>query len=448
MTDRFQFEPKAHGAGGFGTVIRGRDTILERDIAVKLLNPLATAFSDADQQRFRREARVLAALSHPNIPAIYDVMFGKDEFLIVFEFIEGKTLRERIDTEGACQLADVKAWFTQIATALEHAHQRGVIHRDVKPSNIIIKPDNLAAYLVDFGIAISEKDAKKITGSGYVIGTPGYIAPEQAQGDDVDYRADIYSLGVTLYEALAGKRPPVGGYAELAATNEAIPPQIDELILKCLEESRDQRLASLRSFVAQLEGALRPSRPLSEVLAHGRLHELAAAIEAYTPREFVKLPAGQRGLILVKMADIVGSGDPRLVFASEQFLGLLLYRGMLLPRADYLEIVAPAIRWAFQLEFEGRKGKDSLRRAPEEAASAAEGDAHEVLKEEFARFLSASDLEKQEGWYLHAVREVIEALLANPSCMSGAEALTKALRTVNQIQRSRQPGSSLTLNLR
>src|SRR5437867_2388730 len=141
-------------------IIPGRDTVLERDIAVKLLNPLATAFSDADQQRFRREARVLAALSHPNIPAIYDVMFGKNEFLIVFEFIEGKTLRERIDSEGSCQLADVKAWFTQIAAALEHAHQRGVIHRDVKPSNIIIKPDNLAAYLVDFGIAISAKDAK------------------------------------------------------------------------------------------------------------------------------------------------------------------------------------------------------------------------------------------------------------------------------------------------
>ena len=96
MPDRFQFEEKPHGAGGFGTVIKGRDTVLERDIALKVLNRLATEFTEPEQERFRREARILAALSHPNIPAIYDVAFGKDRFLIVFEFVEGRSVRRSL----------------------------------------------------------------------------------------------------------------------------------------------------------------------------------------------------------------------------------------------------------------------------------------------------------------------------------------------------------------
>jgi len=135
--NRFVFDLKPHGEGGFARVIKGRDNFLERDIAVKLLNPLATEFSSAEQERFRREARILARLSHPNIPAIYDVDFGPGRFLIVFQFIEGATLRNIIDQEGAIDLADVRLWFRQITLALEHAHMSSVIHRDVKPENII-----------------------------------------------------------------------------------------------------------------------------------------------------------------------------------------------------------------------------------------------------------------------------------------------------------------------
>jgi serine/threonine-protein kinase len=106
--ERFTLEDRAHGTGGFSRVIRGRDNLLERDIAVKILDPLATAFSEPEQERFRREARTLARLSHPNIPAIYDVDFSAGKFQIVFQFIEGKTLRQLIDEQGPCQISEAK----------------------------------------------------------------------------------------------------------------------------------------------------------------------------------------------------------------------------------------------------------------------------------------------------------------------------------------------------
>ncbi len=442
MTERFEFELRPHGAGGFGTVIKGRDNLLERDIAVKVLNPLATKFSPPEQERFRREARILAAMSHPNIPSIYDVDFDEDHFLIIFEFIQGRTLQEIIDDEGPCQLSDVKLWLAQIVSALDHAHRKNIIHRDVKPANIIVIPDRESAYLVDFGIALSAGEAKRITESGYVVGTAGYMSPEQQAGEEIDHRADIFSLAITLYEALAGQRPPVVQYEELAATNEAIPPELDGLILGCIG-NRNER-PPLKSFTSQLAGALRPSKPLSEVLAHGRLHELAAAIEPYTAGEFVKLPAGQRALILAKVTDIVESQDPSLIYASEQFLNLILTRGMLLDKDEYREIVQPSVRWGFELRFGDRLGKDSIRRTLEEAAYQAHGDAHQVLKEEFGELLRRLDLEEHEGWFLHSLRDVLETLLANPVCISETTDLVKALRDVNRIQRARPSGTGRT----
>ena len=445
MDTRFVYEQDPVGSGGFGKVHKGRDTVLERDIAIKTLDPLAVAFTDAEQERFKREARILAKLSHPNIPAIYDVDFSAGKFSIVFQYIEGQNLRKIIETTGPSQISTARVWFNQIASALDHAHRLGVVHRDIKPENIIITPDQESAYLVDFGIALSAEELKKLTKEGYAIGTPGYMSPEQLAGDAVDSRSDIYSLAVTFYEVLAGKRIPPGNYEPLAA-NEAIPPQIDELILDCLEP-KERRLESARLFIARLAGALsQPSKPLSDVLAHGRLHELSAAIENLSPSEFISLPAGQRVLILAKIIDVVGSNDQSLIYASERLLQLMLIRGVLLSADDYRDIVVPSLRWAFEKDFEGRLGREPLRIALEEAAFLARDGAYDVLQSEFLTFFAAVDLESKEDWYLHTIREVIQALMANPTCSSGASELGVAFKKVNRIQRSRPWRMSARVN--
>jgi hypothetical protein len=237
----------------------------------------------------------------------------------------------------------------------------------------------------------------------------------------------------------------MGQYQELSA-NEAIPPQIDELIQDCLRPKKE-RLESASSFATRLAGALRPARPLSEVLTQGRLHELALAIGELTPEEFVALPSGQRALILAKVADIVASDVPQLELAAAQFLDLLVARGVLLEREDYRAIVVPAIRWGFERRFGPYVGRSHLRDALVAAAHIARKESHQVLSEEVGRYFREVDFADNEDWYLNGVRQVVNNLLANPVCTSDPTELVQILNAVNRSQRLHQMERTSSLKL-
>jgi eukaryotic-like serine/threonine-protein kinase len=203
LNDRFRLDEQI-GSGGMSTVYRAYDPTLERWVAIKLMH--RDISTDPDQlERFRREARAVARLSHPHIVTVIDA--GEDEGApyIVFEYVEGETLKDRIKRVGALPVPEAVAYAIEIGRALSSAHAHRLVHRDVKPQNVLIDPEG-RAKVTDFGIARS-LEAHGLTAPGRVLGTTDYVSPEQALGHEVTPQSDIYSLGICLYEMLTGQVP-------------------------------------------------------------------------------------------------------------------------------------------------------------------------------------------------------------------------------------------------
>lgn len=256
------------GQGGTGTVYKALDVRLQRVVALKVVR--SKVASDTEfRARFLREADALARLNHPNIVQMYDEGEAEGLLYLAVQYIEGRSLREimvqgkPLDLEYAIEIA------RQVGGALGYAHQRGVVHRDVKPSNILISTGG-RIFLSDFGLAI-EPGGTTLTTAGTIMGTVSYMSPEQASGKPVDARSDTFSLGVTLYEALTGRQPFTGdsiaevlgrlvGQAPppLRRFTPSLPPRIEQIVLKSLEKSPDQRYQAVDEFIAALTEARVP----------------------------------------------------------------------------------------------------------------------------------------------------------------------------------------------
>src|SRR3954451_10017303 len=201
ISDRFRLEEKI-GAGGMSTVYRAFDPTLERWVAIKLMH--RDISTDPDQlERFRREARAVASLNHPHIVTSTDAGEDVSAPYIVFEYVQGETLKDRIRSSGRLPVPEAVAYAIEIGSALSCAHSNRLVHRDVKPQNVLIDLDG-RAKVTDFVIARS-MEAKGLTATGRVLGTTDYVSPEQALGHQVTEQSDIYSLGIVLYEMLAGE---------------------------------------------------------------------------------------------------------------------------------------------------------------------------------------------------------------------------------------------------
>jgi serine/threonine-protein kinase len=269
------------GAGGMGDVYRATDAKLGRDVAIKILSG---AFAEAPERlaRFEREARLLAALNHPNIAVLHGFEKDGDIHFLVMELVSGSTLAERIAT-GAIPLRDAIPLFRQIAEAVEAAHEKGVIHRDLKPANIKITPEGQVKVL-DFGLAKALLDvpsgsdvsqsptfSRGDTETGVILGTAAYMSPEQARGKAVDGRTDIWSFGCVLYEALTGRKPFEGETVsdtiakiltlepDYGVLPERTPRSIRVLLERCLQKDAARRLRHIDSY--QIEGE--PAQPLA-----------------------------------------------------------------------------------------------------------------------------------------------------------------------------------------
>src|SRR6059058_2580870 len=262
IAGRYELEELV-GSGGMSSVYRAHDKLLERTVALKILHEQFTR-DDAYVERFRREARAVAQLAHPNIVTVIDRGEQDGRQFIVFEYVDGMNLKELLDQEGPLDPREAIELALQVARGLSFAHENGLVHRDVKPQNVLIDADG-RAKVTDFGIAHA-LDVDGMTITGTIMGSSNYIAPEQARGEPVDEQSDIYSLGCVLYELLTGEVPFDGDNFVAVAMRHVndpvptvgevrpdVPPHLDWAIQRAMAKDPGDRFDSMADFAAELE---------------------------------------------------------------------------------------------------------------------------------------------------------------------------------------------------
>ena len=292
------------GKGGMAVVYKAYQPAMDRYVAVKVL-PFQLGEKEDFAQRFLREIRVIAQLEHPNILPVYDSGEVEGMPYLVMRYLDSGTLQDRMRL-GRLGLEQIDALFTQLANALGYAHSRQVIHRDIKPSNVLVTSHG-DVFLTDFGLAKLVSDSVQLTLSGTITGTPWYMSPEQALGNELDERSDIYSLGVVLYEMLTG-RVPFNAETPMAvilahlhsplplpsAIEPEIDPAIERVLLKALAKDRQDRFANTTEFIAAWKQALQTALDNGMLLRKDQLAGDSAAPASAQPFFATPAPAPLR----------------------------------------------------------------------------------------------------------------------------------------------------------
>jgi eukaryotic-like serine/threonine-protein kinase len=297
------------GVGAMAKVLLAHDVELGREVAVKLLDE-GLAADPSFRARFAREARVAAGLSHPNVVTVFDVGEADGRPFIVMELVPGRTLEERLRRDGALRADDVLALARQVCAGLEHAHANGLVHRDLKPGNLIERDDG-TVKIADFGIARAV-EGTELTEAGTIVGTAAYLAPEQAEAGTVTPATDLFALGVVLYELLTGKQPwKVDSLASLAGRRDAPPPDLPAdtppglraAIGRCLLPEPEDRPSSAAEVARLLDDS---GEDATVVIPR------AAARRGRTRRPLATLLAIAAGVVLLALAAlglVLGIGD-------------------------------------------------------------------------------------------------------------------------------------------
>ena len=319
------------GEGGMGTVYLARDRQLDRLVALKVLPESFAAHADL-RERFLRETRLAASFSHPNIVPVFAVEEQPGLLAYAMGFVEGETVTERVQRTGPLPVRETVRLLTDVAYALAYAHARGIVHRDIKPDNIMLERESGRALLMDFGIArpmASEPSRGGLTRVGEVVGTPEFMSPEQASGDVVDGRSDLYSLGLVAWYALAGRLAIEGRSTQqvivaqltqpvpsLAHVRSGLPSALVDAVDRCVAKLPDARFVDASALVDALEGAGQVGR---EVPVAVRL--LNADLGAMTPLVF-----GAPALFLWGLRDLVAIGNGNLLVFGAIAMGVLAVR--------------------------------------------------------------------------------------------------------------------------